>query len=281
MGNNALAPLKKLYIGFGDSTVLKMIDPLRLKTAIKMTTAQKHEYKTMGYNNSWDPTTSITAYFMQLNRFQVSLGNRGIAMSEAKKTMAAGAQMWQSKILTEDQMVTWENKPAAQKTWAALQTYFTKKWLERKQYSVTTAKQLRFKEEALLGQETAAAKEEGESQAMLFAMLQKQHIKQIAAMTATNKANMDAMMERMNAILAGGGEKRTAQHDKDNPPPGRNRLPLAGTGTGTDQTKQPQKQKALSPHCKKFVLHKPDNCTELEANKDKRWLGWKSVHAIA
>jgi hypothetical protein len=37
--------------------------------AIKMTTAQKHEYKTMGYNNLWDPTTSITAYFTQRNHF--------------------------------------------------------------------------------------------------------------------------------------------------------------------------------------------------------------------
>jgi hypothetical protein len=44
VGDDALmAPLKKLYIGFGDLTVLKMIDHLRLKTAIKMTMAQKHE----------------------------------------------------------------------------------------------------------------------------------------------------------------------------------------------------------------------------------------------
>jgi hypothetical protein len=147
VGDNALAPLKKLYIGFGDSTVLKMIHHLHLKAAIKMTTAQKHEYKTMGYNNSWDPTTGITAYFTQLNRFQVSLGNRSIATSKAEKTMAAGAQMWQSEMFTEDQMVAWENKSTAQQTWAALQTYFTEKWLECKQYSATMAKQLRFKEE--------------------------------------------------------------------------------------------------------------------------------------
>jgi hypothetical protein len=69
VGNNALAPLKKLYIGFGDLTVLEMIDHLCLKTAIKMTTAQKQEYKTMGYNNPWDPTTSITGYLTQLDRF--------------------------------------------------------------------------------------------------------------------------------------------------------------------------------------------------------------------
>ena len=62
VGDDALAPLKKQYIGFGDTTVLGMIDHLRLKTAIKMTTAQKHEYRTTGYNNPWDPTTSITAF---------------------------------------------------------------------------------------------------------------------------------------------------------------------------------------------------------------------------
>ncbi len=30
-----------------------------------------------------------------------------------------------------------------------------------------------------------------------------------------------------------------------------------------------------------FVLHKPDNSTKLEENKDKQWPGWKSVHTVA
>ncbi len=107
-GNDALAPLKKQYIGFGNSTVLSMINHLRQKTAIKMTTVQKHKYKATGYNNPWDPTTSITAYFTQLDRFQVSLSNHGIATSDAEKTIAAGAQMCQSEMFTEDQMVVWE-----------------------------------------------------------------------------------------------------------------------------------------------------------------------------
>jgi hypothetical protein len=42
-GDNALAPLKKQYIGFGNLSVLSMIDHLRQKSAIKMTTVQKHE----------------------------------------------------------------------------------------------------------------------------------------------------------------------------------------------------------------------------------------------
>ena len=43
VGDDALAPLMKQYIGFGDSTILTMLDHLRKKTAIKMTMAQKHE----------------------------------------------------------------------------------------------------------------------------------------------------------------------------------------------------------------------------------------------
>jgi hypothetical protein len=47
-GDDALALLKKQYIGFRESMVLSMIIHLHQKTAIKMTTAQKHEYKATG-----------------------------------------------------------------------------------------------------------------------------------------------------------------------------------------------------------------------------------------
>jgi len=220
VGDDAVAPLKKQYIGFGNTTVLQMIDHLHLKTAIMMTTAQKFEYKTNGYNTPWDPTTSITAYFTQLDRFQVSLRDRGIVTSDQEKMMAVGAQLWQSEMFTEDQMVAWENKTSATQTWAALQTYFTEKWLERKQNSATTAKQSRFKEAALQAQEAAAAEEEGEMQAMLFAMLQDQHTKQIIQMETTNKANMEVMMDKMNALVASNATRQTHQLDKENTPPG-------------------------------------------------------------
>ncbi len=82
---------------------------------------------------------SITAYFSLFDCFQVLLGNRRIATSNKEKTMAVGSQMWQSEMFTEDQMVVWENRGAMAQTWAALQTYVTEKWLERKQYSATTA----------------------------------------------------------------------------------------------------------------------------------------------
>jgi hypothetical protein len=105
-------------------------------------------------------------------------------------------------------------------------------------------------------------------QAMLFAILQEQHNRQIAAMTVTNKANMDAMMERINAFVAGGGERSLTYQDKGSTPTIESSLPTS-TGSGTTQSKKPKRQKCICPHCKMFVLHKPKNCVELEVNKDK------------
>jgi hypothetical protein len=93
---------------------------------------------------------------------------------------------------------------------------------------------------------------------------------------------MNAMMEKMNALVAGrGGNRRTPtkQLDKNNTPPEGTYAPRR-TQTGP-RNPEPRKQKAICPHCKTFVLHKPENCPELEADKDKRWPGWKSVHATA
>ncbi len=116
VGDNALAPLKKQYINFGDMTIHSMILHLREKTAIKMTMSQKFKYKAKGYWKQWDPTTSITAYFTGLNKFRTSLANQGIATSMEEMTMVAGARMWENEMFTKDQMVAWENKPATQQT---------------------------------------------------------------------------------------------------------------------------------------------------------------------
>ncbi len=158
----------------------------------------------------------------------------------------------------------------------ALQDYFTKKWLECKQYLATTAKQSCFKEAAHHAQEAASAEEEGETQAMLFVMLQDQHTKQIAQMEAANKMNMDLMMERMYALITASGGRLTHQPDKENKPPTGNVNPPTGGGK---RVKRPRKNKTLCPHCKMFVPQKPELCYELEANKASCYPGWKSVFA--
>ena len=107
---------------------------------------------------------------------------------------------------------------------------------------------------------------------MLFAMLQDQHTKQIAKMEAKNKANMEAMMEKMNALIALNAARQTHQPDKENTPPGSNVKPPGGG----EQAKKPKKKKALCPNCKCFALHKPELCYELETNKAKHYPGWST-----
>jgi hypothetical protein len=68
-------------------------------------------------------------------------------------------------------MVAWENKLTAKQMWNNLQIYFMEKWFKRHQYLAAMAKQFCFKKAALAAQEQASAEEEGETQAMMFALL--------------------------------------------------------------------------------------------------------------
>jgi hypothetical protein len=140
---------------------------------------------------------------------------------------------------------------------------------ERRQYSQATAKHLPFKDAALAAQEMATAEGEGETTAMMFALLQEQHRSQMETLAAANQQAMDAMLEQMNAIIAGQGKAL----DKENVrPPNTN----ATTGTGGKLRK-----KTKCPHYKKYVFHLAVDCYELEANASKRWTGWKLVKDAA
>ena len=97
-------------------------------------------------------------------------------------------------------------------------------------------------------------------------------------MEVMNKANMEAMMEKMNSLVASNATRQTHQPDKENTPPGGYVKPPGG---GSDQAKKPKKKKALCPNCKTSALHKPENCYELEANKAKCYPGWKAIVVAA
>ncbi len=103
-------------------------------------------------------------------------------------------------------MVAWENKTSVQQTWQNLQNYFTEKWLEQRQYLQATAKQSWFKDATLAAQDLAVAAEEGKTTTPMIALLQELHKAQLEVMAAANKQAMDAMLECMNALIAGHGK---------------------------------------------------------------------------
>ncbi len=172
--------------------------------------------------------------------------------------------MWESEMFAEDQLILWDNQPDAQKTWQALQDYFTAKWLERRQFSQAMAKHSRFKDAALAAQELAAAEEEGEASAMMFALLQEQHKTQMDALATANQRAMKVMFEKMNAIIGTQG----LLADKENNPPASN-TPVNSNGGA-------KRAKKKCPNCGRLVFHKPTACLELETNAGKCWAGWKS-----
>ena len=95
-------------------------------------------------------------------------------------------------------------------------------------------------------------------------------------MEAVNKATMDAMMERKNAFAAAAGRPKPAhQLDKENTSLLTNVVP---TGDGDHScTRKPRKKKTFCLNCKMMVIHKPELCYKLEANKAVRYPGWTSI----
>jgi hypothetical protein len=85
------------------------------------------------------------------------------------------------------------------------------------------------------------------------------------AMAASSQNSMDAMMEWMNALVAGQGKAA----DKENTPPIKD-----NAHSGTRGTKRNKKK---CTHCRKHVFHKSVDCYKLEANASKCWTGWKSI----
>ncbi len=120
-----------------------------------------------------------------------------------------------------------------------------------------------FKDAALAAQELAAAEEEDETTAMMFALLQDQHKAQLKAVATANKQAMDAMLECMNALIAGQGkavDKVTAT------------IPNSNTGQASNTM---NRKKKVCTNFGKLIFHKPQTCYELESNASKCYPGWK------
>ena len=69
-GEDAVALLRKRYIGFGDTNPQQMIEHLHPNVCIKMNTKEKDAFKTQGYACEWDMTKNIITYFKEIRNFK-------------------------------------------------------------------------------------------------------------------------------------------------------------------------------------------------------------------
>ena len=273
VGNSPIAALKEPYIGYGGSTVKEMFVHLYSKAAVKMTEAEKQDYKESVYKLVWDGTTELSAYFAELTRAEDTLPQRGLTIAAGDKVMAVGAAMWRSAQFTSVQMNGWEIKSTTDKTWAEAQTYFTDKWEEQQHYNKMTAKQTAFQEAALLAKEKEAAEET----ALLFTIQQDNHDKEMKTM----KEALDAMKNEIARLAKSQKENSNKNKENVNPNTGNNTPIITDKGKHKPSvtfTEKPGRKESKSrcQHCNLWGFHLDKDCLELEENKDKRPATWTS-----
>ena len=271
LGVLAIAALKKPYVAYSTSTVHKLFTHLYDKTAEKMTEKDKQEYLNEGYATKWDGSNDLQAYFAILDRFELTLPDRGLDVPTGRKVLAVGAMMWDSGQFTSKQMSTWENKAAADKTWPNIKDYFTQQWQEQQAYNKMMAKQSAFKEAAMLAKEAETA----EQNAQIFLLLQTQHDAQMQKILE----NMTKMQTQYEGLLK---QKNKENHNPNVPivpdpvvdKPKYKPTVLLGT-----KPAEQNKERSKCKNCQRWGWHCNEDCLELEANKDERPANYKPAAA--
>ena len=147
VGDDALAPLKKGFIEFGDETPQTIIINLHKKVCIKLTASKKDNFKSMGYQKPLDITQNISTYYKYLDDLQDRIDTRVISTTKSEKIMAATARMYQIGYFTQSRLINWENKAEANNTWVNLKTYFTNLYQSQEQSAKATAKTSMYRKE--------------------------------------------------------------------------------------------------------------------------------------
>jgi len=214
----------------------------------------------------------LQAYFAIIDRFELTLPDRGLDVPTGRKVLAVRAMMWDSGQFTSKQMSTWENKPPADKTWTNIKDYFTQQWQEQQAYNKMTAKQSAFKEAAMLAKEAEAA----EQNAQIFVLMQTQHDEQMKKIME----NMTKMQTQYEGLLK---QKNKENHNPNIPivpgivpDPKPKHKPTVLFGITPSERKT---EKSKCKNCHRWGWHREADCLELEANKDKRPAGYKPAAA--
>ena len=86
-------------------TPKQMVQHIREKKCIKMTTLDKANFNKDGYNTPWDNTTDINICWKYIGDLTKQLNTRDIATSDDEMFRIAVAQMWESNYFIEEILI--------------------------------------------------------------------------------------------------------------------------------------------------------------------------------
>ena len=102
-------------------------------------TARHKKKKMQDVNIPWDRDNDIKTYFFEADKLEEDLQDHyGIEWPTIMKITQAEDEMYRSNMFTKEELITWEEKPMADKTWFHLRTYFKDRWTTTMVYQVNT-----------------------------------------------------------------------------------------------------------------------------------------------
>ena len=215
--------------------------------------------------------------------------------------VAPSSRSYDSGVFNRDEMIDWEDKQAADKTWVALVAYFSKIYKKNQRYGGTTAQGHGYGKAANAANEQTdpgVVFQEAMKEVALAATADKEHIQQmldtaddIIAIVKRQQATIEKQAQQITDLIAQNGKYADIiSKFEPNKAPTVRRTPRGGRGRGSKaQREKEQREKEEEedkdnnpsdrPACSVCGLksHKTNDCWELEKNKDKRPPGWKSI----
>ena len=298
-------------LGFSHLTVGEMLD--HLETQCLSLTDRAKAKKLRDIHVEWDKNDDVATFFDNLDKLEEEMADDfSITWPEEMKIIAAVEAMYDSGAFTRDEMIEWEDKDEADKTWDELQTHFINIFNKNQRYGGTTAQGHGFGEAANGAAEEpnpAAVIKEAMKEVALAATADKEHIQQMSNTTDDMLALVKRQQETIerqsqqisdlieqNKKVADAIENlKSAQpsNPTPRPPP---RQPGAGRGGGrgggrgrgrgglpsnkrprTDKNPKDEADKKVCPVC--GGNHKTVDCYELECNAHRRPPNWISKFA--
>ena len=290
--------LKKDYVGYSDQTCKTILSHIKSKWC-KITTREKTKALAV-FRQPWDRVTNITSYERALDKGQEKCVDMGIPAPDAEKVQIYTEQMYLSEIFTEKEMVEWEEKTDATKTWANAKTYFGALYSTRQSYeSDMKARGAGFESANSLSDRTrvssgnsiggATTGTTGASTSRSSSnklrpdewveysysledslAKAKEYAAAISARATTDKAVLLLKQEqamdqntKLLALLTSGGHRK----DASSPAKDTNNQTRGGGG---------KRERRLCKNCEKEGYHEDDECFTLEKNATKRPSWYKS-----
>ena len=101
-GEDTVVPLRRWYIGFGNTTPQQMMEHLRTNMCVKTNIKEKEPFKTQGHAQEWDTSKNIITYFKEIENFKEKLDSGGITTSTAEMATSAVGRIYNISYFIED-----------------------------------------------------------------------------------------------------------------------------------------------------------------------------------